>query len=1066
MVPKKQKTPKAEKAADLEKERVLFLVATSHLDTQWRWTYEDTIKRFLRATLEENFALFRKFPNYQLSFEGSVRYQMAKEYYPELYEELKTWISKGRWHVCGASVDAGDVNVVSPESIIRNVLYGNGFFKREFGKVSRDVFLPDCFGFGWALPSIMAHCGVHQFSTQKLTWGGWAGIPYNVGTWTGVDGSTVVAAVNGGSYTAKMENPINDDEDWLKRIEQNGAKSGVYLDFKYFGVGDIGGGPTGETVENLEKSLAAQGPIRVLHGPADSFYQLLSEEQKDRLPNWNDELVMTHHATGGYTSMAAMKRWNRKNELLADAAERASVAAAWLGAADYPREKLTRAWERFLANQMHDILPGTCIPQAYKHSWNDEILSLNEFAAVLEGAVGGVSRALDTRAQGVALVVYNPLGIARTGVAEATVDFGVPALKGVDVIGPDGEAVPGQVIETSGNGARILLQATVPANGFAVFDVKPVSRRAKSALSACKEGLENDVFAVALNEDGDIEQIIDKRSGTELLNEPIRLEMLEDLPLEWPAWTIRYEEVSQPPRQFVTGPAKIRVTERGPVRVAVEIRRETAGSLFVQTVSLALGEPIVEIDTRIRWQTRQTLLKVAFPLKLRNKKAVYDLGLGTIERPNNTRKRHEVPAQQWAAISDKKLKYTAGVLTDCKHGWDKPASNTLRLTLLHTPGTEGMKELKEWLDEQNELDFGHHQMKFAVTGDQGDWRAAELSWRAARLNQPLLAFQPARKAEGVLGKVCSLGSVDQPSVGIKAIKLAEETDEIVVRVHELDGKHAKGVALKMAAPIAGAREVNGMEEALGDLTVSDGVLEFDMEPYKPRAFALRLENSPARVAAPECASVDLPFNMDAMSTNARRVYGDIDGLGHTLPAEMVPDVVECEGIRFQMGPRMRREKNAVVCLGQEIALPEGYFDRIYVLAASVGEDVEADFRIGRHRERVTVQRYDGFIGQWDDRYVRGLWRRELDEFHPAYIKRLPVAWNCSHRHAKASNEDEAYQRVYLFRLGFDLPKGTKTLTLPNDDRVRVFALTLARNTNDGVRPGAPLHDELPIPGLH
>ena len=130
----------------------LYVVGTAHLDTQWRWTVQDTIEDLLPDTLRDNFALFEKYPGYVFSFEGAFRYALMKEYYPAEFEKLKAYVRAGRWKVAGSWVDAVDTNVPSPESLIRQALYGNGFFRRELGVTSRDVFLPDCFGFGFALP--------------------------------------------------------------------------------------------------------------------------------------------------------------------------------------------------------------------------------------------------------------------------------------------------------------------------------------------------------------------------------------------------------------------------------------------------------------------------------------------------------------------------------------------------------------------------------------------------------------------------------------------------------------------------------------------------------------------------------------------------------------------------------------------------------------------------------------------------------------------------------------------------------------------------------------------------
>jgi len=187
-------TPASRDVGD-EVNKALYCVGYAHLDTQWRWDYVKTIDDYIRATLDDNFALFEWHPEYVFSFTGSARYQMMKEYYPKRYQRLKQYIADKRWFVSGSSVDEGDVNVPSPESIIRQVLYGNLFFKREFGAGSVDFMLPDCFGFPASMPSIWAHCGLLGFSTQKLTWGSAVGIPFPIGVWEGPDGTGRIAGL-------------------------------------------------------------------------------------------------------------------------------------------------------------------------------------------------------------------------------------------------------------------------------------------------------------------------------------------------------------------------------------------------------------------------------------------------------------------------------------------------------------------------------------------------------------------------------------------------------------------------------------------------------------------------------------------------------------------------------------------------------------------------------------------------------------------------------------------------------------------------------------------------------
>ena len=328
---------------------VLYCVGYAHLDTQWRWDYPTTIGEYLKATLDDNFTRFERYPGYVFNFTGAHRYALMKEYYPERYERLKAYVAADRWFVSGSSVDECDVNSPAPESIVRHVLYGNEFFDAEFGRRSEDFMLPDCFGFPASLPSVLAHCGILGFSTQKLSWGSAVGIPFGLGLWEGPDGATVVAALNPGSYASAIKGRVDRNEDWARRVRENGEKYGVWADFHYYGVGDVGGAPREADIQNYLASV--DQPDSLFHvelSSSDRLFRDLAPGSRDKLPRYRGDLLLTQHSAGSLTSEAAMKRWNRENEKLADAAERAAVAAAWLGAAEYPLERLNRSWMQAL----------------------------------------------------------------------------------------------------------------------------------------------------------------------------------------------------------------------------------------------------------------------------------------------------------------------------------------------------------------------------------------------------------------------------------------------------------------------------------------------------------------------------------------------------------------------------------------------------------------------------------------------------------------------------------------------------------------------------------------------
>jgi len=1044
---------------DYTRDKVLHVVATAHLDTQWRWTIQRTIDEYIPNTLRRNFTLFKAYPDYIFSFEGAFRYKLAKEYYPRDFEQLREYVRAGRWAVCGSSWDAGDVNIPSPEAVMRNILYGNGFFRREFGKTSRDIFLPDCFGFGYALPTIAAHCGLKGFSTQKLTWGSSVGIPFDIGAWEGVDGSRLAAQLNPDPYVSRIRGDLSSNERWVKTIEKQKEETGLSVGYKYFGVGDVGGAPDSDSVSELEKSIGAGGPLTVISAPADRLAAELNPAYMDRLPVYNGELLMTTHGTGCYTSLNSMKRWNRQNELLADAAERASVAADWLGGAVYQREKLREAWEMFVWHQFHDDLTGTSIPEAYEFSWNDEIIALNRFSTVLRNSVGAVARILDTQVEGEPLVVFNPLSFEREDIVEADVVFPGGAPSNVRVFGPDGGEVPSQVTGTAGNVVTVVFTAKVPSVGFAVFDVRPANApcQIRTGLRVTSTTLENDRYRVSLDGNGDVASITDKTSGGELLDEPIRLAVFDNYSPVWPAWEITYETVSADPAAHVGGPVSTRIVESGPARAAIEITRTYGQSTFIQTISLGAGGAgdRIEFDNDIDWRSKGKLLKAVFPLKAANPTATYDLGLGVIRRGNNTERLYEVPAQQWADITDTGGGYGVTVMNDCLYGWDKPSDNTLRLTMIHTP------EPRSYADQAMQ-DIGRHRMSFAVTGHTGDWRDGGAVRKAARLNQKLIAFGTS-KHDGERGRSFSFLRTNAPGIAVKALKKAEESDEIVLRIVETAGSAWDDIEYAFPLPILSAREINGAEEPVGGATVENGVLVTDLKPYQPRTFALKLDFPDVALSSPYGRPADLPFDIDVVSADDDYADGDMDGEGHTLPGELLPSVLRCEGVAYQLGPSETGMKNALVCRGQTIELPPkprlGYYNKVYVLAAAVGGDTEGTFTVGEREVTVGIQDYTGFVGQWDNRLVNGTRATNVFQVKPGYIKRDDIAWVGTHRH-DAGTGNEAYVFTYIFRYGFDLEERESSLTLPDNENIRVFAVTAAIDLNAGTVPAQFLYDDI------
>ena len=1147
--------------SDLTQQPTLFVVGYAHLDTEWRWEYPQVIREYLSKTMRNNFALFEKYPHYIFNFTGSNRYEMMKEYYPADFVRLKHYVAAGRWFPAGSSVEENDVNSPSAESIIRQVLQGNEFFRHEFGKASEEYMLPDCFGFPASLPSILAHAGIRGFSTQKLS-AAWQpaphvggpdspektpeGIPFNVGVWEGPDGKTVIAALNPGSYDGDIYTDLSKNNtppsgqqgndyvwDWPDRVNLDGKVTGIYADYHYVGTGDIGGSANENSVRLMEaiqtKSETSlppfpsypsfgeeeqqappgppvqvgTGPLRVVWSDADTMFRDIKDSQTGRMPRWKGDLELINHSAGSLTSQAYHKRWNRENEVLADAAEKASVGAAWLGGRSYPQARLNRTWRLLLSGQFHDIMAGTATPQSYVYSWNDDVLAMNQFAGVLTAATGALASLMDTQAQGTPVVVFNQLNVPRQDVVEAHLSFpqGVP--EGIRVLGPDGHEVPAQLEPVSKESAKVVFLASVPSVGYAVYDIQPAGASAPSStLSVSSSFLENARYRINIDDHGDISSLFDKKLERELLSAPLRLAISTDNPERWPAWNMDFEDEQRLPRTYVGGPAHVQVVEQGPARVAVEISREGENSKFVQTIRLSGGDAgnRVEVMNAIDWATKRANLKEVFPLSASNPRATYNWDIGAVERPNETARQFEVASHRWIDLTDQSGSYGMTILTDAKNGSDKPSDNTLRLTLIRTPGTRGGYK------DQGTQDWGRHEFVFGLAGHTGDWRQGETDWQAYRLNEPLIAFETAPHP-GTLGKEFSLLQVSSSRVRVMAMKKAEESDSVVVRLVEMNGRAESNVRLTFPAPAVSAREINGQEQPVGPATIENGALVTSFSEYQPRSFAVKLAPPPAKAAAPVSRPVALRYDAAVTTLEGKPGEGCFDCdlnsqtslQGNALPAEMLPSQIGYNGIQFQLAPTGLGKPEAVTAHGQTIELPAGDFNRLYLLAAAYGGDQEATFQVASptasSRIGLKVEDWGGYIGQWDTRlwnekkvevpvlpepaaddkspraerarrmraYVKEhgpIIRTEMEYagLKPAYIKRAPVAWFASHRHAP-DGANEPYSYSYLFAYELDLPAGATALTLPDNKRIRILAATVAKES-PRVTPAHPLYDTL------
>jgi alpha-mannosidase len=695
--------------SELVKQRTIQILGHAHLDMAWLWPIPETwemAERTFRSVLD----LQRDFPELIFGHSTPALYDWIAQHRPALFQQIDHHIQAGTWEVTAGLWVEPDFNVVHGESIVRQVLYGQRYTQKTFGKTSAIAWLPDSFGFCWQLPQIFRQGGIEYFATLKLDWNDSNRHPYRLFNWRSPDGTEIPAImlppIGTGIDPTQMATYA---ADWEQKTQQSTA---LWLP----GVGDHGGGPTRDML-NLARRWQ-QSPFfpNLTYGTAESFARSLPAD----LPTWNDELYLELHR-GCYTTHADQKWFNRRGEETLYQAELWSSIATLLTGVDYPAAAIETAWKQVLFNQFHDILPGTCIPEVFTEA--------NEnWQAALTTAQTLRDRALHSLAAQIALtppienaipfLVVNSLNWARSH------RISMPILPGNwRVMDEAGQPLPTQPCPQSN---EIQVAVTVPSIGYRILWCAPADAQTP-ALPPDGWCLENDHLRVTIDDStGDIAHLFDKSHQRDVMRGGNQLQAFRDRGQYWDAWNIAPDYADHPLPLTVL--QSIEWVEYGPLMQRLRVVRRLGQSDFVQDYVLEARSPILRIETQVDWQEEQVVVKAAFPMAIAADVASYEMPFGTIQRPTHSddpyqQAKWEVPALRWADLSDEQ--YGVSILSDLKHGYDSQPSQ-LRLTLLKAP---------LWPDPT--ADRGHHQFTYAIYPHTGSWQTAQTVRRGYELNQPL-----------------------------------------------------------------------------------------------------------------------------------------------------------------------------------------------------------------------------------------------------------------------------------------------------------------------------------------
>jgi alpha-mannosidase len=740
-------------------------VGHAHIDVAWLWTLGQTRRKAAR-TFHTALHLMKQFPGYQFTQSQPQLYDFIRQDYPALFEAIKARVAEGRWEPIGGMWVEADCNLSGSEALIRQFVLGRHFFREHFGPDAESpvLWLPDVFGYAWALPQIIKKSGLDYFMTIKIAWNQYNRFPYDSFWWQGLDGTRILTHFSPtpepysdtkSTYNAEAR-PKDIEATWTN-FQQKDQQTHLLMSFGY---GDGGGGPTREMLETIRDMADFPGAPHVHHDTVLNFFRTMEAEAGDQLSVWNGELYLEYHR-GTYTSQARNKLANRRSEFgLHDAEFLCSFAAMLDETFEYPRQTLQDAWKLVCLNQFHDILPGSSITEVYAESQTQ----YKEIARLIRSAQDIALEHLKSYASG-DLLLINPTSFPRN-----------------DLVLWPGELPPNKHLKTN-DGTALLTQSTSDGTLISPSQLPPYSISAvqmadrpamavENTLEAGLSYLENSFMRVEFTPEGDIRSIYDKANHREVLPPNTlanQFQAFEDRPMAHDAWDI---DIYYDDKVWLSTPASsIRVVETGPLRATIEIERCILRSRYTQRISLFYNSPEIRITTNIDWQERHILLKTAFPIDILAPTATHEIQWGNVERPTHRNTswdwaRFETCAHKWVDLSE--ADYGVSLLNDCKYGHDI-YDNVIRLSLLRSP-----------THPDPVADLGPHTFTYSLLPHHGNWRAITIP-AAYKLNDPVLVID---NGSAVTGQMPPLVAVDQDHVVIETIKQAEDGYGLIVRLYE------------------------------------------------------------------------------------------------------------------------------------------------------------------------------------------------------------------------------------------------------------------------------------------
>ena len=783
--------------------RTLHMIGHGHIDPVWLWRWQEGFEE-VRGTFRSALDRMNETPGFKFTASSAAFYKWVRDNEPEMFEQIRRRVKEGRWEIAGGWWIEPDCNVPHGESLVRQGLYAQRFFQKEFGRKAVVGFNPDSFGHAGTFPQILSkmglefYCYMRPSPEQEFHYPGRNGTTFN---WQSPDGSEVIASLIPDSYGAWGEIKPKVDAVLKWPFLMDGQKHIMCV----YGVGNHGGGPTKKAIAGiLELQKSKSGP-KLVFSRLEEYFRAMEKAECKKLTTIKTELQ--HHARGCYSAQSEIKRLNRKCEHALMSAERFAAAVSQAFGTEYPAERFERAWTNVLFNQFHDVLAGTCVKEAYEDV-RDSFGEARQIASdAMNSAVTAIARRMDTTAEGNCVLAVNPLPWPVRTAIKVTPRTWKHIAFPLRMLDAKGKPVPTQsVLYGFVENEASIFWAEIPAMGVRLYravgakDAPEYTPRGKLEISSGH--IENDFWRVEIDaSSGEISRLYDKKNKAEVLTRGGILASVVD---HSDTWSHDISEYRIEDGRF--GSPRIQVFENGEVRATLRITTTLGKSTIDHYITLYRMSDKIECKLDINWQEHMRVLKLGFQTKLKETRVFAEAPYGVTER---AAKREEEPCQSWVDLGGKLdgKDYGFALLNDSKYAYDARGGE-LRLTVLRSPAYALHDPARYDSSKPYPImDQGQQTVCYEIVPHAGSWADAGVPRRAWELNEP--AFSHVES--GHKGKVrpeVEFMKVTPENVIASVMKRPEKGEGLVIRLYEAHGKDCKA---DIALPFFGRKVRVGMK---------------------------------------------------------------------------------------------------------------------------------------------------------------------------------------------------------------------------------------------------------------